>query len=81
MLTSRRGVCLDPAADTTRVSYAPPVSGAELRSALVGVTLGRPVNAAVGAFFFRAIFLLFFSGFIGYFWFFVSFSFFVLFLS
>jgi hypothetical protein len=43
-----------------RVSYAPPVSGAELRSARVGVSLGRPVNAAVGAFFFRTIFLSFF---------------------
>jgi hypothetical protein len=50
-----------------RVSYAPPVSGAELRSARVGVSLGQPVNAAVGAFFFARFFFHFFSGFIGYF--------------
>jgi hypothetical protein len=35
-----------------RNSYAPPVSGAELRSAHVGAKLGRPVNAAVARFLF-----------------------------
>jgi hypothetical protein len=45
-----------------RNSYAPPVSGAELGSARVGATLGRPVNAAelVLSFFF----VIFFSGFL-----------------
>jgi hypothetical protein len=35
-----------------RNSYAPPVNGAELGSARVGATLGRPVNAAELVFFF-----------------------------
>jgi hypothetical protein len=53
-----------------RVSYAPPVSGAELRSARVGVTLGRPVNAAVGAFFFARFF-----SFLWFYWLFLVFRF------
>jgi hypothetical protein len=61
-------------------SYAPPVSGAEPRSARVGAMLGRPVNAAVARFFlfFAWFFLSFFKGFSVFFWFFVSFSFFFL---
>jgi hypothetical protein len=43
-----------------RVSYAPPISGAELRSACVGATLGRPVNAA------EVVFLLVFFIFSGF---------------
>jgi hypothetical protein len=44
-----------------RKSYAPFISGAELRSARVGATLGRPVNAAEvgflrGFFFFHFFF-------------------------
>jgi hypothetical protein len=46
-------------------SYAPPVSGAELRSAHVGATLGRPVNMAeVGFSFFMRGFFSFFSRFL-----------------
>jgi hypothetical protein len=45
-------------------SYAPLVSGAELRSACVGAILGRPVNAAVGTFFFFLRAFFFFSGFL-----------------
>jgi hypothetical protein len=58
-----------------RNSYAPPVSGAELRSARVGAKLGRPVNAAVARFFFFFVwfFLSFFSSFIIFFCFFVLF--------
>jgi hypothetical protein len=41
-------------------SYAPPVSGAELRSARMGAMLGRPVNA-VEVVFFLVIFFLWFS--------------------
>jgi hypothetical protein len=51
--------------------------GAELSSARVGATLGRPVNAAGWGFF--ACFFFVFSGFIVFFWFFVSFSFFIIF--
>jgi hypothetical protein len=54
-----------------RNSYAPPVSGAELGSARVGATLGRPVNAAELVFFFFSVVFLFF-------WF-PSFTFFILF--
>jgi hypothetical protein len=53
-------------------SYAPPVSGVELRSAHVGAVLGRPVNTAEQGFF-HVVFLSFFCGFIIFFWFFVSF--------
>jgi hypothetical protein len=58
--------------DSWGVSYAPPVSGAELRSARVGVTLGRPVNAAAGVFFFHAIFSFSFFWFL---WLFLVFCF------
>jgi hypothetical protein len=62
-------------------SYAPPVSGAELRSARVGTRLGQLVNTAeVGFSFLRDIFVFFcffwFFGFLVFgFLFFVSFSF------
>jgi hypothetical protein len=57
-----------------RKFYAPPVSEAELSSARVGAMLGRPVNAAEWAF--LCVFSSFvFSGFIIFFWFFVSFLF------
>jgi hypothetical protein len=52
-----------------RNSYAPPVSGAKLRSARVGAKLGRPVNAAVARFFFFFV------------WFFLSFFLVLLFSS
>jgi hypothetical protein len=41
-------------------SCAPPISGAELRSARVGAMLSRPVNAAVGRFFFFCVLFSFF---------------------
>jgi hypothetical protein len=64
-------------------SYAPPVSGAELRSARMGATLVRPVNATVGGFFFFCVLFSFsfFSSFIVFLWFFVFFYFSILFLS
>jgi hypothetical protein len=57
-------------------SYAPPVSGAELRSARVGAMLGWPVNAAVGRFFIFHFFLFYSSfsfSFIFLFFFFLNF--------
>jgi hypothetical protein len=68
--------------DERRFSYAPPVSGPELRSARMGATLGRSINAA------EVVFLLFFlfrffwnSGFTVFFWFFLFFSFYSFFLQ
>jgi hypothetical protein len=43
-----------------RKFYAPPVSGAELRSARVGAMLGRPVMAEVGFFAWFFFFFRFF---------------------
>jgi hypothetical protein len=47
-----------------RNSYAPPVSGPELRSARVGAMLDWPVNVAVGRFFVCFLLFSFFSGFL-----------------
>jgi hypothetical protein len=61
-----------------RNSYAPPVSRAELGSARVGATLGRPINAAELFFFFFLRGFFFFFGFLVLlflFWFFSFFSF------
>jgi hypothetical protein len=44
----------------SRISYAPPVSGAELYSGRVGAMLGRPVNAAELFFFASFLFFIFF---------------------
>jgi hypothetical protein len=60
-------------------SYAPPVSGAELRSARMGTRLGQLVNTAEVGFSFLRDFFCFFW-FFGYFVF-CLFFFFILFLS
>jgi hypothetical protein len=80
--SSPPGALAHPPGILARVSYAPPVSGAELRSACVGATLGRPVNAT------EVVFLLVFSfSFFLDFWFycfllvFCFVFFFILFLS
>jgi hypothetical protein len=71
----RRSTQVGPAASHAE-SYAPPVSGAELRSARVGATLGRPVNAAEVVFFSCFFFFVFLDfWFYCFFWFFVLFSF------
>jgi hypothetical protein len=66
-----------PQQASTGNSYAPPISGAELRSARMGTTLGRPVNAVVVSFFAWFFFFLFFwfSGFTIFFCFSFSFLF------